>query len=181
MQEVFRSYKYPNITAVFLGVIIALILINTGYTEVFINQLGALGYLGVFIVGFFFVSTFTVIPAAALMFIFAQTYDPWAVSIIGALGGVIADYFGYIFIRDRLFAELKPLLKSAHLYPRFNFVHSKYFGYLAPVVGAIIIASPLPDEPGLALLGTKKFNKWLFFSVVFLINIVGIYLITLAV
>jgi hypothetical protein len=47
--------------------------------------------------------------------------------------------------------------------------------WLLPLVGAIIIASPLPDEPGVAMLGISKIRRWVFTVVVFFLNTIGVY------
>lgn len=52
-----------------------------------------------------------------------------------------------------------------------------YFSWLLPVIGAAVIASPLPDEAGVSLLGLSKIRKWQFFAITFALNAVGIFLI----
>jgi hypothetical protein len=49
-----------------------------------------------------------------------------------------------------------------------------------PVVGAVIIASPLPDELGLALLGFSRIDRRYFFAISYTMNFIGIVLIGLA-
>jgi hypothetical protein len=46
-------------------------------------------------------------------------------------------------------------------------------------VGAIIIASPLPDELGLALLGVSTLSRPQFFLLSFAMNSLGIFIILL--
>jgi hypothetical protein len=127
-----------------------------------------------------FVSTFTVAPAAAILFTFAETLDPFTVALLGASGAVIGDYLAFRFIKDRLLAELNPFLKMLHLYRPVNILHTKYFAWLAPVVGAVVIASPLPDELGLTLLGLTKMPIGRFIAITYVMNFTGILLIALA-
>lgn len=175
-----HRWKYPNITLLFISLAVTVFLLTNGWLGLATAGLGTLGYVGVFIAGFFFVSTFTIAPAAAVLFEFGKTLDPVAMALVGGAGAAIGDYLAYHFIRDRLFAELNPILKMLHLYRRVNILHTKYFGWLAPVIGAAIIASPLPDEIGLSLLGLKKINPGRFMALALLLNALGIYVIAVA-
>lgn len=175
-----RHWRYPNLTLLIISLVVTFFLLTNGYLDQLTSKLGNLGYLGVFIAGFLFVSTFTIAPAAAILFEFSKSLDPYLVAGIGGAGAAIGDYFAYIFIRDRLFAELNPVLKMFHLYRRVDILHTKYFAWLAPVVGAAIVASPLPDEIGLSLLGLKKITFGRFIALAFLLNAIGIFLIALA-
>lgn len=173
-------WKYPNITLLLVSLVTTVFLLSNGFFDHFTAGLGTLDYLGVFIAGFFFVSTFTIAPAAAILFQFAQRLDPVLVAIIGGLGAAIGDYLAYRFIRDRLFAELNPVLRALHLYRPINILHTRYFAWLGPVSGAVIMASPLPDEIGLSLLGLKKISFGRFVVLAFLLNALGIYVIAMA-
>lgn len=173
-------WRYPNLILLLGSLVVTGFLLINGYLESFTGSLGTLGYFGVFISGFLFVSTFTIAPAAAILFEFGKSLDPFLVAGIGAIGAAIGDYFAYRFIRDRLFAELNPVLKMLHLYRPVDILHTKYFAWLAPVVGAAIIASPLPDEIGLSLLGLKRINPVSFLALAFALNAVGIFIIALA-
>lgn len=173
-------WRYPNLTLLFVSLVVTLYLLTNGYLDHLTSSLGNFGYVGVFIAGFLFVSTFTIAPAAAILFGFGESLDPLLVAGIGGMGAALGDYLAYLFIRDRLFAELNPVLKMFHLYRRVDILHTKYFAWLAPVVGAAIIASPLPDEIGLSLLGLKKITFGRFVAFTFCLNAIGIFLIALA-
>src|SRR3989344_2706332 len=175
-----HRWRYPNIVLLLISLVVTILLLANGFLDHLTTGLGALGYLGVFIAGSLFVSTFTIAPAAAILFQLAQSFDPVMVALIGGLGAAIGDYFAYRFIRDRLLAELNPLLRALHLYRQINILHSKYFAWLAPVIGAAIVASPLPDEIGLTLLGMKKISFGRFIVLAFLLNSLGIYIIAIA-
>jgi hypothetical protein len=175
-----HRWRYPNITFIFLSLIVTFFLLENGWLGLVTAGLGTLGYLGAFFAGTLFVSTFTIAPAAAVLFEFGHTLDPLLLALVGGVGAAIGDYVAYSFIRDRLFAELNPILKSLHLYRRVDILHTKYFAWLAPVVGAAIVASPLPDEIGLSLLGLKRMNVVAFFALAFALNAIGIFIIAVA-
>ena len=175
-----RGWKYPNLTLLVISLVVTVSLLTSGYLEEVVNNIGALGYLGIFLSGCLFVSTFTIGPGTALLFAFADSAHPVIVAGLGGIGAAVGDYVAYKFIRDKLLAELNPILKALHLYRRVNILHTKYFSWLAPAVGAVIIASPLPDEIGLTLLGMKKIHAVRFLLLAFSLNSVGIFLIALA-
>jgi len=172
-------WHYPNLTFVLISLLFTIYMVKSGLVHQLVALADGMGLIGVFLAGMFFVSTFTVIPAAAVLYEFAQVYPPVVIAIVGGVGSTIGDYLGLLFIRDRLLAELNPFLKALHLYKKIRITHTKYFAWLAPVVGAIILASPFPDEVGLTLLGVTKIKPQIFMSIAFLINVMGLFLLAL--
>ena len=175
-----RQFKYPNLTILFLSLIVAYILYRSGALHSVVSKLGSFELVGLFVTGMFFVSTFTIAPAVAVLLAFVQDYNPLVVAIVGGFGAAFGDYLAMIYVRDKLLDELNPLLKALHIYRKINILHSKYFAWLAPALGAAIVASPLPDELGLVLLGASKLGKARLIMLVFLLNAAGILLIALA-
>lgn len=175
-----KHWHYPNITLLLLSAALTGYLLYNGHLDVIVSSFGALGYLGVFLAGLMFVSSFTILPATAILFAFAETLPALPVALVGAAGAMMMDYLAFRFIRDRLLAELNPFLKMLRIYRPVNILKTKYFAWMAPVVGAIIIASPLPDELGLTLLGLTKISAGRFIALTFTFNFVGILLIALA-
>jgi hypothetical protein len=61
-----------------------------------------------------------------------------------------------------------------------HFFHSLHLGFmkwLSPIVGALIIASPLPDEFALTLMGLSKVRLAVLIPISFIMNMLGIYFI----
>jgi len=141
----------------------------------------ALGYFGAFLCGIFFVSIFTVAPTSVILFDIANVHSPIIVAIAAGAGAVIGDYLIFRFLRDRVFDELIPLfkgMKGSFLKKLFS---SPLFTWLIPILGAFIIASPLPDEVGIGLMGLSRVKNWHFILITFLLNAIGIFIvITLA-
>ena len=48
------------------------------------------------------------------------------------------------------------------------------------MIGAIIIASPFPDEIGVSLMGISKMKTYQFILISFLLNAIGIFLVVSA-
>ncbi len=153
---------------------------RTPQVDAAIKSVGSLGYLGAFMTGVFFVSTFTVAPAAVVLFHLATMLHPVEIALLAGVGAMVGDYIIFRYMKDHVFAELLPLARKAQT-PRLKILFkSPYFAWILPVVGAFLIASPLPDELGVSMLGMSKVKKWQFFLLAFVLNTVGIFLIVSA-
>ncbi len=172
-----KSWQYKNTTLLFLSLVLFFYLINEPIIQNFIKILGSLGYIGSFLSGVMFVSTFTVVPASAILFDIAKVLNPYLVAATAGIGAVVGDYLILKILKDQVFEELYPILKKA----RFSFLRvifqSPFFAWIIPILGAVIIASPLPDEIGVSLMGLSKIKKWQFILITFLLNSIGIFII----
>mgnify|MGYP001598162313 CR=1 FL=1 len=79
-------WKYKNLTIVFLGIILAIIFSRIDAFHSFLLHLGDFGYIGVFIAGILFVSTFTVAVSTIILLILAKTLSPIEIGLIAGLG-----------------------------------------------------------------------------------------------
>jgi|SRR3990167_425423 len=176
LENRWRNWPYKNTTFLALSLGVFIYLATTPILDTVIAELGQLGYLGAFLVGIFFVSTFTVAPAALILFRLAESLTAWEVAVLAGLGAVIGDLVIFRFLKDRVFVELRPLfLKLGRPYLKILF-RSPHFAWLLPMLGAFIIASPLPDEVGVGLMGLSRIKQWQFFFVALSLNIAGIFL-----
>lgn len=174
-----RHWHYENTALLIVSIIAFAFLTQTEIVDKLIQQIGNLGYLGSFIVGIFFVSTFTVAPAAIILFNLAERLNLVGVAVLAGLGAMLGDYVIFHFMRDRVFEELRPLFHKLNS-PKIKIIYkSPYFAWLLPLFGAFIIASPFPDEVGIGMLGLARIRKWQFFLLAFVLNGVGI-LVTIA-
>ena len=172
-----RNWHYKNTTLLVLSLILFFYLVKTPQVDSIIRQAGDLGYLGAFLAGIFFVSTFTIAPAAVVLYHLADKLQAVEIALLAGLGAMIGDYIIFRFMKDRVLTELGPLL-SKYGRPYFKVLFkSPYFGWLLPVFGAFIIASPFPDEVGVSILGLSKIKRWQFFTLALVLNAIGIFLI----
>lgn len=176
--EYWKSYKYKNITLFFFSLLFALFISRLETFHTFLLNLGNLGYLGAFFAGILFVSTFTVATGAVLLLILAERLSPVEIGIIAGFGAVIGDLTIFRFIKNNLSDELTAIYNhfdtNHHLV---RVLHTKYFSWTLPVMGALIIASPLPDEVGVSLLGLSKMKTYQFLLISFILNALGIFLV----
>lgn len=180
MNYLVEKYKYWKLKNTFLLVVSIAALFyfaDSVFIKNIVHTIGDLGFLGAFIAGIFFVSTFTVAPAGLVLFYLAGDLNIFLVVIFAGLGAMLGDYIIFRFLKDKVFEELKPMftrLGGSYVSKLFS---TPYFAWLAPVVGAVIIASPFPDEIGIGLLGIAKLKNWQFLTLSFTFNSLGIFLI----
>ncbi|MDO8548095.1 MAG: hypothetical protein Q7R71_00260 [bacterium] len=179
MKKISRRWKYKNTTILVLSLVALFFLAQTETARVLIEQIGSYGYIGATITGIFFVSTFTVAPAIVVLVGLAQILDPWILALSAGAGGAFGDFVIFRFLRDGVFEELRPFYRKyggSHL----NALgRNRIFAWMAPALGAIIIASPLPDEIGIGLMGLSKIKTWQFVCLVFVLDTLGILAIVL--
>lgn len=175
-----RDWPYKNTSFLVLSLILFFFFAEHPAVHYTINLIGGFGYIGAFITGILFVSIFTVAPAAVLLFFLADHLNPLLVAVFAGLGAVLGDYLIFRFLRDKVFDELVPLFIKSGGQSLINLFKTPYFGWLLPFVGAFIIASPLPDEVGIGLLGASKLKSWQFLILSFLLNSVGIFVVIIA-
>lgn len=171
------KWRYKNTTLLVLSLALLFIVSDTDVAHSLIRHIGSYGYLGAFITGVFFVSTFTVAPASIVLFHLSQDLHPILIAVCAGAGAVIGDLIIFRILKDGVFDELSPLFKRFEGSYIATLFKTPYFAWSVPVMGAIIIASPLPDEIGIGLLGLTKVTWWQFVLLAFVLNSTGIFII----
>ena len=174
------KWRYKNTAFLVLSLILLFYLAKTPAVDAVIRQVGSLGYVGAFITGIFFVSTFTVAPAVIVLFKLAEVLHPVEVALLAGLGAMIGDFIIFRFVKDKVFDELAPLFRKLHTAKTRRLFKTPYFAWSMPVIGAFLIASPFPDEVGVSMLGLSKIRPWQFFLVTFALNALGIFIVVTA-
>ena len=168
-----------DLALVILSVFIAIILAKTGALKDLITSTQEVRFIGSFISGILFVSVFTAAPATVALGEIAQSNSVITVAIIGGLGALIGDLIIFRFVKDRVSQHFSYLIKVSKSERFFSIFKLRLFRWIVPFVGALIIASPLPDEIGVAMLGLSKMKNSYFILLSFLLNSAGILIIGL--
>lgn len=171
------NWRFKNTFFLIISLIILFYIADNDAVIKLINQIGDWGYFGAFLVGIFFVSIFTVAPSILVIYYLAKYLNPWEVAVFSGMGAVIGDLLIFKFLKNNLFAEWIGLLKSRHKLKIKQIFSTSYFSWLLPIIGAIIIISPFPDELGISLMGLSQINKWQFAIISFILNALGIFII----
>ena len=127
-----------------------------------------------FVAGMFFTSVVTTAPAIAVLGELSLQGNVLTVALLGGAGAVVGDYLIFAFVRDRISQDVAHLLSRSALGRLYAIFHRPTFKWLLPFLGALIIASPLPDELGLALLGAARLKTRAFLPLSFAFNAAGI-------
>jgi len=168
-----------NIFYVSASIVGAVLLVRLGTVEGFLASVGGLPQVGSFIAGMFFTSVFTTAPSIAVLGELSLSSPLWVVALFGGIGAVVGDYILFLIVRDGLSKDVKFLLAHVGVRRFRKIFHTRFMHQLLPLFGALILASPLPDELGLALLGFSKINKDRFLLISLAMNSFGIFLIGL--
>ncbi len=136
-------------------------------------------WIASFFAGMFFTSVVTTAPAIAVLGELTLEGNIFLVAVLGAMGAVIGDYLIFAFVRDRISDDIADILGKKKTKRFRSLFRRKTFKWLLPFLGGLIIASPLPDELGLSLLGMTKMKTKRFILISFSFNALGILLIGL--
>lgn len=175
-----NKHTHTNLLLMVLGGVVTYLLSQWGGFHVFLNHLDGYGYLGAFVAGALFVGTFTATTGAYILATLTKTLNPWELGLVAGLGAVVADITIFRFVKDGILEELEEIYNELHGRRLVHILHVKTFRWTLPVLGAIIIASPLPDELGVALMGISRLPTWKFVILSFILNSLGIFFTTYA-
>ena len=164
-----------DLALVAMSVLVAVMLVTTGTLETALAPLKAWGYIGSFVAGIFFTSVFTTAPAIATLGETARFTNVFGNAFFGACGAVLGDLIMFRFVRDEFSRHVSALVSHSSARKRLKaLVSLKSFRWLAFIIGGIVIASPLPDEIGVGLLGLARIPSSWFVVVSFVFNFIGI-------
>ncbi len=160
-----------------LSILVAFIFIRLGVANKIVSLSEEGKILGSFLAGIFFTSAFTISPASIAIAILSKTTPILTLAFCGACGAVLGDMILFLFIRDKFAEDLEEALRHYHDRKLTRFFHRKFFHWLTPLVGALVIASPLPDEMGITMLGFSRIRIWALMTISFAMNFLGILLV----
>lgn len=176
-----RTWQYKNLSILFLSILFAVFLSRFEVFHNFLLNLGGFGYFSAFVAGILFVSVFTVATGVVILLVLAQDLSLLGIGLIAGFGAVVGDFLIFRFIKDSLFEEIRPVYESlggSRVTKTLRTVfQTKYFSWAPPVIGALIIASPLPDELGIGMMGVSKIKTYQFLILSFILNFIGIFLV----
>ena len=174
-----KNNLIKDVAIIALSVLIAIILVKT---EVLVSILASskeLELFGSFIAGMFFFFIFTTVPAIVVLAEIAQVNSIFWVALFGGVGAMIGDLIIFRFVKNRLSEDILFLLKKSKSERLISIFRLRIFRWLFAFLGMLIIASPLPDELGLMIMGFSKIKTSLFIPISFLLNSLGILIIGL--
>lgn len=163
--------------------VVAYFIFSNSIMGEFISSLGELKYFGIFIAGLLFSFGFTT-PFAIGFFVVSNPNNLILAAIVGGMGALVSDLFIFNLIRFSFMDEFRRLEKTKLLKEIIELADKdlsyRFRHYLLYAIAGIIIASPLPDELGVAMLaGLSHIKPWAFSLVSFVMNSLGILVVLL--
>lgn len=163
-----------DIGIVVISIIVALLLVRSGLIDEILGHVQGYYIIGAFVAGLFFTSAFTTAPAIVVLAKLSLVFPPVMVALVGALGSVIGDYVIFSFVKGHVSKDINYLLSHAKSRRIRHIFRYRFVKWSLAFLGALIIASPLPDELGLALMGMSKISTKRFILISYTFNALGI-------
>ncbi len=175
--------QYPKLLLLCCTFILAYVLYQIGLFNALPVYLHGHGYISMFLGGALFSFGFTTPFAIAIFIAMADEVHPGLGALVAGIGAVLSDMCIFEWIRFSFADELHKLRTTAV----FRWVGEKLHHesvperireYILWTFAGIIIASPLPDEIGVTLLGgMSEIKERTFAFTCFFFNTIGIFLI----
>lgn len=173
-----EAFLIQDIAIIAFSILLAIFLVKTSILSDLLMSTRSMHLLGSLIAGMFFTSIFTTAPAIATLAHIAQGNSLVLNATFGAFGAVIGDIVIFQFIKDKLSEHLLELIGHNSIWKRTHALFKlRYFRWLTFLFGGLLIASPLPDELGVGLLGFSKMKLFQFIPLSLFFNFIGILLI----
>lgn len=129
-----------------------------------------------FISGLFYTSFLTAPLSVVLFLLLSGTTNIYLLAIFGGLGAVLGDLVIVKFFR--VIFKVFSFIKHINLFKKLkNRLHQLHLDLVAYLLGMVIIASPFPDELGLALLSVSRLSYFKLGLLTFILNSLGILVI----
>lgn len=174
------GYEYKHSTLAVLVIVLFILLLDSVILSTFFNTVESWGYVGGFVAGLLSVSFFTAAPAVILIIDLSTKYEPYLLALTIALGATIGDWIALKFYDEKVFTELRPLFKKFRVPGFVRLMRHRFTSWILFLAGAFIIATPIPDEVGLSLMGISNFKRRYILFICFLLNILGTLTLILA-
>ena len=163
----------------FLTIIIAILVFNNERIVSPENFRILENYLSSFTLGILYAYGFTASLATGSFLVVADYQNIILTGIIAGMGALIGDLIIFRFIRKSFNKELNQLSKTKYLKKARSFFNRhSVLNKIVPLLAYIIIASPLPDEIGVALAASYRDVTTKSFAITsYLLNTAGIFTI----
>jgi hypothetical protein len=166
-----------SLSLVLISLGVSLLLYQLGWFHQVLNSLHGFGYIGAFVAGIFFVSVFTAAPAVIVLLMLAETLPVLPLVLVAGAGSVVGDMLILTFLHHSFNHTLSFFPKEKGIQKIITTLRHTKYRFLLTVIGAIVIASPLPDELGLTLMGITNIHPFSTIGLIFVCNTVGLWLL----
>lgn len=176
-----RSYKYKGLTLMFGSIILTIFLSKYDFLNEFLFRTRHIPFAGSFIAGILYVSTSTAALGILILTDLSKELSSIEIALLAGLGSAVADFAIFRFFKSDLLSEITPIYNKLGGRHITKLMHHKSFRWSLPIIGAIIIASPFPDEIGIGLMGLTKIKNYQFILLCFALDVAGVFFLVSAI
>ena len=176
-----KKPKYPKFLSLIVIIILTYLIFEIVDFQGTDSIVPKLGYIGTFIAGIFYSYGFTAVPATAILLTLGTNQNIFLAAMLAGLGSLLSDLVIFQFIRSSFSEEIKEISKEKIIIFIDKILCWDWLRKtILPITGALIIASPLPDEIGVSLFAvSKQIPDSLFILISFVLNSLGIFVVLL--
>lgn len=164
-----------DLVLVLLSVGCAVLLFRHDAIGILPNDTPLLTYVWSVIAGIFFTSIITIAPASVMLAELAPHGNMIGIALCGALGAMVGDILILSFLKDHVAQDVKHYISFPRKERFRRIMKHRFTRVVLALLGAIVIASPLPDELGLAMMGLTRMSMVVLAPIAFVMNFVGVY------
>ena len=180
--DLFVLMKYPKLVLLVVMTFLAYGMFCNDGIQTYFHSLGDMGYLSAFAGGGLFAFGFGAPFGVAVLATIANDVNIFLAAVAGGGGALVMDFITFKFVRLTFKDEVVKFqgstahgLFTAMLRHR---VPTKVAFYVIVILAGLAIASPLPDEFGVALLaGLTTMDEKRFAAIAFGLNTMGILIV----
>jgi hypothetical protein len=172
-----KTNIYADFGIIILSVLIAFVFAESHLLVRILSDSAQFEIIGSFVAGFFFTSIFTTAPAIVVLAELGNVQNPLLVAAVGAIGALVGDLILFRLFKNSVARDLEFMIDKIRL-NRWHIFHARFFTWLVPFLGALVIASPLPDELGIGMMGIAKLQTSKFIPISYALNLLGILIVT---
>lgn len=176
MDQKFKKLLFKT-TIFILSLSFAWWIVKSGYLQGLVDTILPLRFVSEIMAGVFYTSLLTAPISVAMLVVLASDNNPVITALLAGGGAVLGDLLIVKLFRDEIVSDLNLFSRQLQLKKISSFLQRLHIDFIVPLFGAIIVASPLPDELGLMMLGVSKLSYRQIALLSYILNTAGILLI----
>lgn len=153
-------------------------LIKSGYLQNITSSLLPIRLIAEIFAGILYTSFLTSPISVVMLIVLASENNPVITAILAGFGAVLGDLIIVKFFRKEA-KDINFVAKQLQFQKVNKFLQKFHLDFITPLLGAIIVASPFPDELGLLMLGASKLKYQEIALISYVLNTAGILLIVM--
>ena len=182
LKKILFKIPYPKLLLLIISLYIGRLILTDANNFHFHSIIERLGYAGTFFAGIFLPFGLTFGPAAAVLILAGKNQNFLISSAVACTGALIGSYTIFSVVKLSFETELKKLSSSRLFSKATTFFEKKIplfvRRYILPVFAGIIVATPLPEELGVALVAaSQNISVPIFYLVSFFFSTFGIFIL----